>query len=115
MLKLTPRYNRNFKTCAVVGNSQRLFRLEWGKIGEHSAVIRMNNAPTVGFEQFVGNKTTLRTLNSIWTQRYSSTQIDSNRVANVMPLELGDFGLVLELITADHVSVGKPAQVWTTR
>ena len=106
MLKLTPRYNRNFKTCAVVGNSQRLLLDSNGaKIDEHSAVIRMNNAPTVGFEQFVGNKTTLRTLNSIWTQRYSNTQIDSNRVANVMPLELGVTLVGTRVVRGDHVAL----------
>ena len=106
MLKLTPRYNRDFKTCAVVGNSQRLLLDSNGKeIDGHSAVIRMNNAPTVGFDRFVGNKTTLRTLNSIWTQRYSNTQIDSNKVANVMPLELGVTLVGTRVVPGDHFAL----------
>ena len=106
MLKLAPRYNRDFKTCAVVGNSQRLLLDSNGKeIDGHSAVIRMNNAPTVGFDRFVGNKTTLRTLNSIWTQRYSNTQIDSNKVANVMPLELGVTLVGTRVVPGDHFAL----------
>ena len=106
VLKLLPRYNRDFKTCAVVGNSQRLLLDANGKeIDGHSAVIRMNNAPTVGFDRFVGNKTTMRTLNSIWTQRYSNTQIDSNKVANVMPLELGVTLIGTRVVPGDHFAL----------
>ncbi|XP_062842458.1 ST3 beta-galactoside alpha-2,3-sialyltransferase 8 [Trichomycterus rosablanca] len=45
--------------CAVVGNSGNLLHYKYGSmIDSHSFVFRMNKATTVGFEQFVGNKTT---------------------------------------------------------
>ena len=51
-------------TCAVVGSSDRL-RLH-GKHGAlidgHQCVFRVNHAPTAGFEDYVGRKTTHRVI-----------------------------------------------------
>lgn len=45
--------------CAVVGNSGNLLQTEYGAvIDSHSVVFRMNKAMTLGFEKYVGNKTT---------------------------------------------------------
>ena len=66
MLKLAPRYNRDFKTCAVVGNSGSLLETQFGfDIDKNEAVIRFNAAVTQGYEQFVGQKTTVRLLNAV--------------------------------------------------
>ncbi|XP_016345390.1 CMP-N-acetylneuraminate-beta-galactosamide-alpha-2,3-sialyltransferase 2-like [Sinocyclocheilus anshuiensis] len=47
------------RKCAVVGNSGNLLKSKYGAlIDSHSVVIRMNKAVTVGFEEYVGNRTT---------------------------------------------------------
>ncbi|XP_015263703.1 PREDICTED: CMP-N-acetylneuraminate-beta-galactosamide-alpha-2,3-sialyltransferase 2-like [Gekko japonicus] len=46
-------------TCSVVGNSGNLRGSKYGeKIDSHNFVLRMNKAPTAGFEEDVGAKTT---------------------------------------------------------
>lgn len=55
---------RKYRTCAVVGNSGLVLRYKHGsRIDEHDAVIRLNDAPTIGFEEHVGAKTTFRLVN----------------------------------------------------
>lgn len=49
---------------AVVGSCDKLLKTEYGEeIDSHENVIRFNRAPTEGFEEHVGNKTTLRIVN----------------------------------------------------
>ncbi|XP_076813302.1 CMP-N-acetylneuraminate-beta-galactosamide-alpha-2,3-sialyltransferase 2-like [Clavelina lepadiformis] len=49
------------RRCAVVGNSGNLKSSNYGKeIDSHDFIIRMNRAPTTGFENDVGSKTTHR-------------------------------------------------------
>mmetsp|Transcript_16654 Transcript_16654/g.20033 ORF Transcript_16654/g.20033 Transcript_16654/m.20033 type:complete len:557 (-) Transcript_16654:274-1944(-) len=58
-----PQYPRggSFRTCAVVGNSGILLRYKFGEaIDKHDAVFRLNEAPTKGYEEYVGRKTTIR-------------------------------------------------------
>eukprot|EP00899_Mesostigma_viride_P028750 jgi/Mesvir1/905/Mv17466-RA.1 len=51
----------DWSSCAVVGSSVVLLDAPKGaEINTHSAVIRFNDAPTMGYEGFVGNFTTLR-------------------------------------------------------
>ena len=51
--------------CAVVGNSGVLMNTTFGKdIDAHEIVIRLNAAPTHGYVQHVGLKTTARVLNN---------------------------------------------------
>merc|ERR1740139_1429221 len=53
------------ETCAVVSNAGILSRREYGaEIDANECVWRMNRAPTKGFEQHVGSKTTLDFVNS---------------------------------------------------
>ncbi|XP_043936746.1 CMP-N-acetylneuraminate-beta-galactosamide-alpha-2,3-sialyltransferase 4 [Protopterus annectens] len=49
------------RTCVVVGNGNTLRNSSLGKlINQHDIVIRLNDAPVKGYEQDVGNKTTMR-------------------------------------------------------
>ncbi|KAK8747337.1 hypothetical protein OTU49_016755, partial [Cherax quadricarinatus] len=56
---------RYFNTCAVVSNAGSMKGSKMGNfIDSHDAVIRFNHAPTEGFEEDVGTRTTLRIINS---------------------------------------------------
>uniref|UniRef100_A0A061S847 beta-galactoside alpha-(2,6)-sialyltransferase n=2 Tax=Tetraselmis sp. GSL018 TaxID=582737 RepID=A0A061S847_9CHLO len=58
----------NTRKCAVVGSSPALLGSNLGsKIDEHDTVFRFNAAPTKGFEEDVGKKTTIRLQNSYAT------------------------------------------------
>eukprot|EP00899_Mesostigma_viride_P024682 jgi/Mesvir1/5399/Mv15472-RA.1 len=49
------------KSCALVGSSDILLSCDVGQqIDAHDVVIRLNDAPTVGYERNVGSRTTLR-------------------------------------------------------
>lgn len=52
--------------CAVVGSSHRLLECKFGKeIDHHEAVFRINDAPTKGYQAWVGAKTTYRVINNV--------------------------------------------------
>lgn len=54
----------NCRRCAIVGNSGLLLDHRYGdEIDGHDCVVRFNAAPTEGFEQRVGTKTTFRVVN----------------------------------------------------
>eukprot|EP00873_Tetraselmis_striata_P003009 jgi/Tetstr1/423273/TSEL_013973.t1 len=62
-----------FKSCAIVGSSGSLLMAEHGReIDSHSAVFRINRAPTEGYSAHTGNKTNFRLLNAKWTARYAA-------------------------------------------
>ncbi|KAK3280933.1 glycosyltransferase 29 protein [Cymbomonas tetramitiformis] len=57
-------FRPHYKRCAVVGNSGHLLGSRQGElIDAHDAVIRINYAPTEGFEHDVGSKTTMDLVN----------------------------------------------------
>ncbi|XP_068428155.1 beta-galactoside alpha-2,6-sialyltransferase 2 [Clinocottus analis] len=54
-----------FRSCAVVTSAGAILRSGLGQeIDTHDAVLRFNAAPTEGYERDVGNKTTIRIINS---------------------------------------------------
>ena len=59
------------QTCAVVGSSDML-RLDprGSEIDGHGFVIRLNNAPTRGWERAVGNRTSLRVVNHVPIEKW---------------------------------------------
>eukprot|EP00241_Pyramimonas_parkeae_P006387 CAMPEP_0114232414 /NCGR_PEP_ID=MMETSP0058-20121206/4591_1 /TAXON_ID=36894 /ORGANISM="Pyramimonas parkeae, CCMP726" /LENGTH=426 /DNA_ID=CAMNT_0001343881 /DNA_START=197 /DNA_END=1478 /DNA_ORIENTATION=- len=59
--------------CAAVGNSGVM--VDWPhkfshEIDAHDVVLRMNQAPTAGYGPYVGDKTTVRILSSLWAKQY---------------------------------------------
>ncbi|KAK1902835.1 Beta-galactoside alpha-26-sialyltransferase 2, partial [Dissostichus eleginoides] len=64
-LPLEKLHQNAFKTCAVVTSAGAILRSGLGReIDNHDAVLRFNAAPTEGYERDVGNKTTIRIINS---------------------------------------------------
>ena len=59
---------RVYKTCALVGNGGTARAAKFGQsIDKHDVVMRINQGPIAGYEEYVGNKTTFRLLNKKWT------------------------------------------------
>eukprot|EP00240_Pyramimonas_obovata_P005294 CAMPEP_0118949632 /NCGR_PEP_ID=MMETSP1169-20130426/50004_1 /TAXON_ID=36882 /ORGANISM="Pyramimonas obovata, Strain CCMP722" /LENGTH=391 /DNA_ID=CAMNT_0006896317 /DNA_START=224 /DNA_END=1395 /DNA_ORIENTATION=+ len=60
------------KKCAVVGNSGGLLKEPFygEQIDQHDVVLRLNQAPTEGYVENVGSKTTIRLTNKKWSSRY---------------------------------------------
>lgn len=57
--------DQSFKSCAVISSAGSLSSSKLGKfIDAHDLVMRFNHAPTKGFEEDVGTKTTIRIINS---------------------------------------------------
>eukprot|EP00192_Tetraselmis_astigmatica_P006141 CAMPEP_0117653252 /NCGR_PEP_ID=MMETSP0804-20121206/3085_1 /TAXON_ID=1074897 /ORGANISM="Tetraselmis astigmatica, Strain CCMP880" /LENGTH=450 /DNA_ID=CAMNT_0005459401 /DNA_START=355 /DNA_END=1707 /DNA_ORIENTATION=- len=68
-------------TCALVGSSGLLKRNAYGAvIDSHDVVVRMNQAPTEGYETIAGGKTTYRMLNNKWTTVYYEDGVPNSAV-----------------------------------
>eukprot|EP00899_Mesostigma_viride_P007194 jgi/Mesvir1/16476/Mv10035-RA.1 len=73
-------------SCALVGNSGVLRLMQVGRsIDSHDVVIRVNVAPTAGYERRVGRKTTFRVFNRLWTRTYRNS--GGVKKDTVLPLE----------------------------
>eukprot|EP00873_Tetraselmis_striata_P018346 jgi/Tetstr1/438610/TSEL_027161.t1 len=61
-------YYADWTSCALVGSSGSLTGSGMGEVIDeaHTAWIRFNDAPTVGFERDVGSRTTLRIQNNVY-------------------------------------------------
>ncbi|XP_035378925.1 beta-galactoside alpha-2,6-sialyltransferase 2 isoform X2 [Electrophorus electricus] len=58
-------YGSGFHSCAVVTSAGAILHSGLGReIDSHDAVLRFNSAPTEGYERDVGEKTTIRIINS---------------------------------------------------
>ena len=65
--------------CAIIGNSGHLLKSKWGaEIDKNDVVMRINQAPTKGYEKYVGKRTTHRLLNRLWTLAYGESKELSN-------------------------------------
>ncbi|XP_035695865.1 beta-galactoside alpha-2,6-sialyltransferase 2-like [Branchiostoma floridae] len=65
----------HFNSCAVVSSSHALRFHSYGQeIDSHDAVLRFNCAPTHKFEQFVGNRTDFRLINTQIPHRYCTEE-----------------------------------------
>eukprot|EP00873_Tetraselmis_striata_P013619 jgi/Tetstr1/433883/TSEL_023063.t1 len=66
---------RSWRTCALVGNSGSLLAARHGAaIDAADVVLRFNEAPTLGLEAHVGNRTTHRMLNHVWARGYADSK-----------------------------------------
>ncbi|MEE6470274.1 hypothetical protein FKM82_008911 [Ascaphus truei] len=64
-IPLSKLYPQGFSTCAVVSSAGAILNSSLGaEIDAHDAVLRFNSAPTHKYENDVGNKTTVRIINS---------------------------------------------------
>ena len=71
------------KSVAIVGNSGKLSRTDYGKIiDSHDAVIRFNWAPSEGYESQVGTKTTIRISNTHFLKAVTCDKFDKKMSKN---------------------------------
>eukprot|EP00232_Nephroselmis_pyriformis_P022461 CAMPEP_0182853644 /NCGR_PEP_ID=MMETSP0034_2-20130328/811_1 /TAXON_ID=156128 /ORGANISM="Nephroselmis pyriformis, Strain CCMP717" /LENGTH=292 /DNA_ID=CAMNT_0024984423 /DNA_START=183 /DNA_END=1061 /DNA_ORIENTATION=- len=63
-------FSKRYKTCAAVGNSVNLkMVLKGPEIDSFDAILRFNDAPVKGFEDFVGRRATFRAITPVWGQK----------------------------------------------
>jgi len=87
----------NFTNCAVVGSSGSLLNATFGSvIDTYDIVLRINQAPAnKKFHRRVGSKTTMRLINTRWTNKYGDvrfiegTKEGLGSVGERLPLEPG--------------------------
>ncbi|KAM6214150.1 CMP-N-acetylneuraminate-beta-galactosamide-alpha-2,3-sialyltransferase 1 [Rhynchocyon petersi] len=98
------------RRCAVVGNSGNLKESKYGpQIDEHDFVLRMNKAPTVGFEPDVGSKTTHHLV-----YPESFRELEENVSMVLVPFKTTDLQWVISATTKGtitHTYVPVPAKI----
>ncbi|XP_047710329.1 beta-galactoside alpha-2,6-sialyltransferase 2 [Prionailurus viverrinus] len=82
---LSQLHPRGLRSCAVVMSAGAILNSSLGEeIDSHDAVLRFNSAPTRGYEKDVGNKTTVRIINSQILTNPNHHFIDSSLYKNVI-------------------------------
>jgi beta-galactoside alpha-2,3-sialyltransferase (sialyltransferase 4A) len=87
------------RICAVVGASHNLIDSHYGElIDAHDVVIRVNQAPTAGFESDVGVKTTHHVM---WPKELAESEFDRKAFLLMTPINAGAedvFGRIRDLV-----------------
>ncbi|XP_004764414.1 beta-galactoside alpha-2,6-sialyltransferase 2 [Mustela nigripes] len=82
---LSQLHPRGLRSCAVVMSAGAILNSSLGEeIDSHDAVLRFNSAPTRGYEKDVGNKTTVRIINSQILTNPNHHFIDSSLYKDVI-------------------------------
>ncbi|KAM6958933.1 CMP-N-acetylneuraminate-beta-galactosamide-alpha-2,3-sialyltransferase 1-like [Aplochiton taeniatus] len=87
------------RTCAVVGNSGNLKGSHYGSlIDSNSVIIRMNQAPTSGFEEDVGSRTTHHVM-----YPESATDLDNSTSLLFIPFKTLDLQWIISALTTGTI------------
>ncbi|XP_057211009.1 CMP-N-acetylneuraminate-beta-galactosamide-alpha-2,3-sialyltransferase 1-like [Triplophysa rosa] len=87
------------RSCAVVGNSGNMIGSRYGAlIDSNDFIIRMNEGPTVGYEQDVGSKTTHRII-------YPESAVDMEDQTHLvlLPFKILDLQWLISVFTTKHI------------
>ena len=79
-------YKREEKKCAIIGSAGLLLDYSYGKeIDSHDFIIRFGQAPTLGYENYVGSKTDMRilTCHEFTPYRKSASKKDIEYLKNI--------------------------------
>ncbi|XP_056336055.1 CMP-N-acetylneuraminate-beta-galactosamide-alpha-2,3-sialyltransferase 1 [Danio aesculapii] len=88
------------RTCAVVGNSGNLLGSNYGRLIDlHDFVLRINKAPTKGFEKDVGSKTTHRIM-----YPESAVDLDNSTHLVLFPYKILDMQWLISIFTTKHIT-----------
>ncbi|KAK1203586.1 SIA4A sialyltransferase, partial [Pygoscelis papua] len=89
------------RRCAVVGNSGNLLQSQYGQdIDSHDFVLRMNRAPTTGYESDVGSKTTHH---FIYPESYK--ELEENVSMILIPFKTLDLRWVVTALTTGTINL----------
>jgi hypothetical protein len=79
-------FKRSHDSCAFVGNSRRVLQEEWGaEIDAMDAVMRLDEAPTKGFESHVGRRTTYRALGYNYLKALLASKVQTHTLSILTP------------------------------
>ncbi|NXS45541.1 SIA4A sialyltransferase, partial [Balaeniceps rex] len=89
------------RRCAVVGNSGNLRQSQYGQdIDSHDFVLRMNRAPTTGYESDVGSKTTHH---FVYPESYKELAEDVSMI--LIPFKTLDLHWVVTALTTGTINL----------
>ncbi|XP_026879489.2 CMP-N-acetylneuraminate-beta-galactosamide-alpha-2,3-sialyltransferase 4 isoform X2 [Electrophorus electricus] len=108
------------RTCVVIGNGFALKNSSLGTaINRHDIVIRMNDAPVRGYEQDVGNKTTMRLFYPESASFNPDLQNDPDTLQVLVPFKQLDLDWLRQILFNEkRMTTGfwkPPPQVWLGR
>ncbi|XP_036391989.1 CMP-N-acetylneuraminate-beta-galactosamide-alpha-2,3-sialyltransferase 4 isoform X1 [Megalops cyprinoides] len=109
--------NLDCRTCVVIGNGFAIKNSSLGAaINKYDVVIRLNNAPVRGYEDDVGNKTTMRLFYPESASYNPSLHNDPDTIMVLVPFKQHDLRWLKEILY-DEKRVRKgfwkpPPQIW---